>query len=244
MKYIAFGSRTTKEIVRDPLSMFFGLGFPVILLLLLTAINQNIPNDLFNIEQLTPGIAVFGLSFMALFSAQLVSKDQSSSFLSRLFTTPMTASDFILGYSLPLIVMAFIQGVICYMFALLLGMNFSVSMLVALLNLIPASIIFVGLGLFFGTIFSEKAATAICGAILTNITAWLSGIWFDLNLVGGMFSKIAYLLPFVHAVDMGKAAAVGEYHNMLPHVWWVLGYCVVIVATAVIVFHRKMKGSS
>ena len=241
MKMFVFASRTTKEIIRDPLSLAFGIGFPIVLLLLLSAINRNIPVDLFNIEMLTPGIAVFGLSFMSLFSAQLISKDRSSSLLSRLFTTPMTAKDYILGYTLPLVPMAFIQGVVCYAVAMFLGLEFSFSIIVSLLMLIPTSLIFIGIGLFCGTIFSEKAATAICGALLTNLTAWLSGTWFDLNLVGGLFKTIAYYLPFVHAVDIGKAAAIGQYSDMLPHIWWVLGYGIVIFAIAVVVFKQRMK---
>mgnify|MGYP003444709532 FL=1 len=241
MKMFVFASRTTKEIIRDPLSLAFGIGFPVVLLLLLSAINRNIPVDLFNIEMLTPGIAVFGLSFMSLFSAQIISKDRSSSLLSRLFTTPMTAKDYILGYTLPLVPMAFIQGIVCYAVAMFLGLEFSFSIIVSLLMLIPTSLIFIGIGLFCGTIFSEKAATAICGALLTNLTAWLSGTWFDLDLVGGLFKTIAYYLPFVHAVDIGKAAAIGQYSDMLPHIWWVLGYGVVIFAIAVVVFKQRMK---
>jgi len=241
MKAILFSSRTAKEIVRDPLAIVFGVGFPVILLLLLSAINRNVPNDLFNIELLTPGIAIFGLSFMSLFSAQLIAKDRMSSFLTRLFTTPMKASDYILGYALPLLPIALAQGIVCYAVALLLGMKLTVAIVVALLMLIPASLIFIGVGLLCGTLLSEKAASAVCGALLTNLSAWLSGIWFDLKLVGGAFETIAYSLPFVHAVDMGKAAAAGEYSEMLPHIWWVLGYGVVIVIIAVSLFRKKMK---
>ena len=130
---------------------------------------------------------------------------------------------------------------ICYAVAIMLGMRVSVSMLVALIMLIPVSFIFIGIGLLCGTIFSEKAATALCGALLTNLSAWLSGTWFDLNLVGGTFKTIAYYLPFVHAVDMGKAAAIGEYADMLPHLWWVLGYGAVIIVISVVMFKRNMQ---
>lgn len=241
MRILVFANRTTKEIIRDPLSIFFGLGFPIILLLLLSAINRSIPIDLFNISKLTPGIAVFGLSFMALFAAQVLSKDRSSSFLTRLFTTPMTSKDFIGGYSIPLLVMSIGQGIVCYTIAIVLGLSFSFSMFVALASLIPTSLIFIGTGLLCGAIFNEKAAVGICGAILTNISAWLSGIWFDLNLVGGLFKDIAYFLPFAHAVDMGKAALNNEYSEMLPHLWWVIGYAILLSVLAIIVFKKKME---
>ena len=65
MRRMAFSVRTMKEILRDPLNILFGLGFPVILILLLSAIQANIPVSLFKIESLTPGISVFGLSFLS-----------------------------------------------------------------------------------------------------------------------------------------------------------------------------------
>ena len=72
---LTFAGRNMKEILRDPLTLCYGLGFPIVLILLLTAIQANIPVSLFEIDQLSPGIAVFGLSFMTLFSAMLISKE-------------------------------------------------------------------------------------------------------------------------------------------------------------------------
>ena len=236
-----FAIRTTKEILRDPLSFLFCIGFPVILLILLAAINNNIPNDLFELEKLTPGIAVFGLSFMSLFSAQLIAKDRSSSLLDRLFTTPMTAFDYIIGYTLPLLPIALAQSIICYTVAVLLGMKVTTTIFTALLMTIPSAIIFIGIGLLCGSVFSEKTVAGICGALLTNLTAWLSGTWFDLELVGGAFKATAYFLPFVHAVDIGKAALVGTYTAFFPDLWWILGYGIGFVTIAVLVFKRKMQ---
>lgn len=241
MRMLVFANRTTKEILRDPLSLFFGIGFPVVLLLLLSAINRSIPVDLFNVDSLTPGIAVFGLSFMALFAAQVLSKDRASSFLTRLFTTPMTSTDFIMGYSLPLLMMSIVQGIVCYIVAMFMGLSISLSMIVALALLIPTAIIFIGIGLLSGTLLSEKAAVGICGALLTNLSAWLSGAWIDLNLIGGLFKDVAFILPFVHAVEMGKAALTGEYGDIFPHIWWVLGYAIIISVVTIAMFKKKMQ---
>lgn len=241
MRTVIFANRVTKEIIRDPLSLFFGIVFPVILLLLLSAINSSIPVDLFNLTSLAPGIAVFGLSFMALFAAQIVSKDRESSFLSRLFTTPMTAQNFILGYILPLIAMAIVQTIICMLVAMLLGLSFTFNIFSLIIILVPVSLLYISLGLISGTLFSEKAAVGICGALLTNLSAWLSGIWFDLDLVGGMFKEIAHALPFFHAVEMSKAALMGEFNHILPHLWWVLGYVIILVILAIVLFRRKTQ---
>lgn len=241
MKMLAFAKRNTKEILRDPLTVIFGLGFPLVLILLLSAIQASIPVSLFEIETLTPGITVFGLSFMTLFSATVIAKDRGTSFLSRLYTTPMTPIDFILGYTLPILPVSIAQSIICYIVALLLGLEPTLNILLALIFIIPISILFIALGLLFGSILNDKQVGGICGALLTNLSAWLSGTWFDLKLVGGVFEKIAYLLPFVHAVELERAVLSGSLGDILPHLLWVIGYASVSLALAVYLFLRQMK---
>lgn len=241
MKMLTFSGRNVKEILRDPLNLFFGLGFPLVLILLLSAIQANIPVPLFEIQHLTPGVTVFGLSFMTLFAAVIISKDRTSSFLQRLYTTPLTPVDFILGYTLPMLPIALGQSVICYIVALILGLELSVNILYAILFILPVSIFFIALGLLFGSILNDKAVGGVCGALLTNLSAWLSGIWFDLDLVGGVFKDIAYALPFVHAVELERVVLRGDFSEIAGHLLWVLGYTVVALALAVWLFLRQMK---
>ena len=241
MRMLTFATRNTKEILRDPLNLCFGLGFPVVLILLLSAIQANIPVDLFEIGHLTPGITVFGLSFMTLFSATIISKDRGSSLLQRLYTTPMTPVDFIMGYTLPIIPIAVAQCIICYLVAFVLGLDPTVNVVFSIVGIIPIAFFYVGLGLLCGSLLNDKQVGGICGALLTNLTAWLSGIWFDLELVGGSFKKIAYLLPFVHSVELERAILSGNYSDIFPHLWWVLGYGAVIFGAAVLFFLRQMK---
>ena len=238
---LAFSKRNALEILRDPLNLFFGLGFPIILLLLLSAIQANIPVALFEIGRLAPGIAVFGLSFMTLFSATLIARDRGTSFLQRLYTTPLTARDFILGYLLPILPIGLSQSVICYVAAALLGLRVTVRLLPAILFTLPVALLFIALGLLCGSICTDKQVGGICGALLTNLTAWLSGIWFDLKLVGDAFQKIANLLPFVHAVELERSALLGDYASAFRNFWWVLGYAVIITFLAVLAFLRQMK---
>lgn len=240
MRMLTFSSRTAKEILRDPLNLGFGLGFPVILILLLSAIQANIPVSLFEIKSLTPGITVFGLAFMTLFSSTLIARDRESALLQRLYTTPLTAADFIFGYALPILPIAVAQSIVCYIVAMFLGLPVTVTILYALLFIIPVSVFFVALGLLCGSVLNVKQVGGICGALLTNLTAWLSGVWFDLNLVGGVFKKIAYVLPFVHAVELERAVLNGDFAGVFPHIFWVLGYAAAAVVIAVVLFLRQM----
>ena len=241
MKLRAFSVRTAKEILRDPLNLAFGLGFPLVLLALLSAIQANVPVALFEIQELAPGIAVFGLAFLTLFSAQLVAKDRESALLQRLYTTPLRASDFILGYLLPLLPIATAQCVLTYAFAVALGLKVAVTLLYAVAFVLPVALFYVSLGLLCGSVMNVKQVGGICGALLTNLSAWLSGIWFDLKLVGGAFERIAYLLPFVHAVDLERAVVRGDWAAVPAHLLWVLGYAAAITLCAVLLFLRQMK---
>lgn len=241
MKLLAFSQRTAKEILRDPLNLAFGIGLPNVLILLLSAIQANVPVSIFEIGNLTPGIAVFGLSFMTLFSAVLISKDRESAMLQRLYSTPLTAADFIFGYMLPILPIAVLQSAVCFIVAVCLGLPVTVRILYCILLVFPISLFFIALGLLCGSIFNSKQVGGICGALITNLTAWLSGAWFDLALVGGTFKKIANLLPFVHAVEMERAVLAGDFSGIFPHIYWVLGYSAIATALAVMVFIKQIK---
>ena len=239
MKMMTFAKRCTKEILRDPINLCFGLGFPLVLLLLLSSLQANIPVSLFEIDTLTPGITVFGLSFMTLFSATLIAKDRESAFLQRLYTTPLTEFDFILGYILPILPIAIGQTVICYLFAIPLGLTVRINIMYAVIGIIPMAIFNIALGLLCGSLFGVKQVGGICGALLTNLSAWLSGVWFDLKLVGGFFEKLANVLPFVHAAEMEKALFNGNFELAASHLLPILFYSILI--TAGFCFLRQMN---
>lgn len=241
MKMLTFAKRCAREILRDPINLAFGLGFPLVLLLLLSALQANIPVSLFEINTLTPGITVFGLSFMTLFSATLIARDRESAFLQRLYTTPLTSIDFILGYMLPFLPIALGQAVICYLFAIPLGLTVSVRIVYAVVGIIPMAVFNIALGLLCGSVLGVKQVGGICGALLTNLSAWLSGVWFDLSLVGGFFEKLANVLPFVHGAELEKALCRGHFEAAASHVLPVLLYSVLITAAAVLCFLRQMK---
>ena len=241
MRSLVFSSRCAKEILRDPLNLAFGLGFPAVLLALLSAIQANVPVPLFEIEKLAPGVAVFGLAFMTLFTAVLVSKDRSSDFVHRLYTTPMRATEFLVGYTLPMIPISLGQTLFCFLFSIVFGLKFNTGCLLAVIFSIPVALLFVSLGLLFGSVLNDKQVGGICGALLTNLTAWLSGVWFDLDLVGGVFKKIAYALPFVHAVELERAAVSGNLDGALIHLLVVLAYAILAFGAAVAIFLRRMK---
>ena len=241
MRMMTFAKRCAKEILRDPINLIFGLGFPIALLVLLSAIQANIPVELFEINALTPGITVFGLSFMTLFSATLVAKDRESAFLQRLYTTPLTSFDFIIGYTLPLLPISLLQALVCYLVAIPLGLQLSVNILYAVIGIIPMAVFNISLGLLCGSVLGVKQVGGICGALLTNLSAYLSGVWFDLTLIGGAFERIASFLPFLHAVEMERALFSGDISLAVNHLLPIVIYALAATILAILCFLRQMK---
>lgn len=243
MRGRTFLGRCTKEILRDPLTLIFGIGFPVILLILLSVMNKNIPaeTNMFAIEHLLPGVAVFGFSFLALFTGLLLSTDRDTAFLMRLFTSPLSAADFLMGYALPLIPIGIVQTVICLLVGLCFGLTPSIHFLTLILFLLPPLILFIGIGLLVGSLLNSKQVGSVCGALLTNLSAWLSGIWFSLDLLGKGFKSFAYLLPFANAVDMARYALAGDFTEIWKPFFIVLFYTALIFLLAIFTFRKKMK---
>ena len=142
---------------------------------------------------------------------------------------------------LPLLPIAIGQSVFCFIAATIFGFPITLNILFALFMMIPVAIFYVALGLLCGSVLNVKQVGGICGALLTNLSAWLSGVWFDLELVGGAFKKAADFLPFLHAVELEKAAINGNFSEIFPHIVFVSGYAVLVVAFAVILFLKQMK---
>lgn len=241
MRTLAFADRNRRELLRDPLTLFFGLGFPLILLYLLSAIQRNVPVPLFTVDRLVPGIAAFGLTFLALFSALLLSKDRTRSLMARLCASPMRPRNFILGYLLPLIPLALAQTIVCYLAAIPLGLSINIRTLLSILIQLPGALLYIAIGLLCGTLLSDKQVGGVCGALLTNVCAWLSGIWFDLDLLGETFRSIAELLPFSNAVTAARAALSGNYSAMLRPTLIVCAYASALLIASIALFRSRMK---
>lgn len=249
MKSFVFAMRTIKEILRDPLSYIFCLGFPIVMLVIMSILDKSIPPQanmtVFHIENLGPGIAYFGLTFVMLFSSIQVSKDRSTALLLRLYASPMTPADFCLGYTMPVFLLALIQMVICFVASFVIGLfvdyTFSVgAILLSMLALIPSVFLFIGIGILFGSVVNEKAAPGLCSIIIT-VTGMIGGIWMDIDGLGGVIKKVASVLPFYHGVTLAKTPFNKNAENTVEHLVWTFICAVVVYVLAVIIFQHKMK---
>ena len=249
MRSIVFSKRTGKEILRDPLTFIFCLGFPIIMLLIMTIVNESLPAQasmkIFTMKYLAPGIVIFGLTFIMQFTCLQVSKDRSTALLSRLYASPMKPSDFIIGYTLPILVIAILQGIVtfgaAFLVAVFAGETLSIpNLFLCVLVNIPASLLFLGLGMLFGTLLNEKAAPGIC-SILITVACLLGGIWMDVDALGGMIMKVSHALPFYQSVQAARMAVLGQYGDILKPMLLTSVYAIAIYLLAVCALRMKMQ---
>lgn len=238
MRILNFAKRNFKEIVRDPLSLIFAIILPLFLLFIFQQIN--IPSESYNIENFTPGIVIFGFSFITLFTATLVAKDRSTSLLIRLGISPMKSVDYILGYMLSIIPMILIQNILFFALALILKLPFTPYILLAILISVFISIIFISLGLIIGSLVSEKASSGI-SSIVVQLVAFTSGMYFPLELLGNGFATVCKVLPFESCVTILKAFVNANFTLIEPrNIIVLLVYTILILVASILIFKKKM----
>jgi len=240
MKFLSLTNRNWKEIFRDPLSIVLGLAMPVFMLFLFASLNKRMPLENFAPQNLTPGIVIFGFTFIIMFASILISKDKQTSFLIRLFTTPLKPSDYILSYMLPFIPLAFLQICVCFIIGILLGATF-VHFLLCTVFLCLIAITCINIGIILGSLFSVNQVSGLGSLLITGIGLF-SGIWMDINMVGGVIEKIGYALPFAHGVDVTKGILAGKSLSLyLNSIYVILFYTIVTFLLAVFSFKKMIK---
>ena len=238
MRVLNFAKRNFKEIVRDPLSLIFAIILPLFLLFIFQQIN--IPSESYNIENFTPGIVIFGFSFITLFTATLVAKDRSTSLLIRLGISPMKSVDYILGYMLSILPMILIQNILFFALALILKLPFTPYILLAILISVFISIIFISLGLIIGSLVSEKASSGI-SSIVVQLVAFTSGMYFPLELLGNGFATVCKVLPFESCVTILKAFVNANFTLIeARNIIVLLVYTILILVASILIFKKKM----
>ncbi len=250
MRGLYFGGRVTRELLRDPLSYIFCLLTPMGMQLMFFIIWSNVPEagranvEIFRTDTLAPGIAYFGFSFVMLFGSLLLSRDRSTAFLTRLYATPMTAADFLLGYALPLFVLGIGQMVLTFSFAAILGavggtpLSFA-GVLRSAIALLPSLTFFVGVGLLFGALLSENAAPGLVSVVIT-LSGVLGGVWMPLETMPKL-ERVFSALPFLHGVRLARGAYRGGAEHFGLHLAVSLGSAALAASLAVFAMHLARK---
>ncbi len=238
MRMLNFAKRNFKELVRDPISLIFEIALPIFLLFIFQQFN--LPDEIFKIDNFTPGIILFGFSFITLFTATLISKDRSTSLLIRLGTSPMKSRDYILGYVLSIVPIILIQEVLFFVTAMLLGLHFSINIIYTVLISLVVSILFISLGILIGSAVSEKGTGGI-GSLIVQLVCFTSGMYFPKEMVGKVFSRICEILPFESCLNIIKGTLTNDFSIIsIRNIITFSIYTIVVLIITIIVFKKKM----
>ena len=238
MRMLNFAKRNFKELIRDPLSLIFEIVLPLFLLFIFQQFN--IPAENYKLENFTPGIVLFGFSFVSLFTSTLIAKDRNSSLLIRLGTSPMKSSDFILGYIISLIPIIVVQDILFFTVACLLGLTLSINIIFTILISIFISILFIALGILIGSLVSERATGGL-GSIIVQLVCFTSGMYFPKESIGSVFRIICEILPFESSLNIIKGVLNNQLDIIsLQNIIVVLVYIIVTLVLAILIFKKKM----
>jgi len=242
MKFVELAVRNFKEMWRDPISMGLEIGIPAGFLVIFWALGRSLGDESFLIPtMLVPGIAVFGFTFLVMFSAVVLAHDRESALLSRLLSAPLKPRDFILSYSLPYIPVVILQMALCFGIGALLGLEILGNASLAFLILLVMGIGCVELGMILGLLFTANQVSGVGSAIIT-LVALLGGIWIDLGTIGGVFYSVGNVLPFAHAINGARDVMVSGagFSGIATDFYWVLGYTLVFFTVGTWLFRRRM----
>ena len=241
MKALNFAKRNLKEIIRDPLSIIFAILLPLFLLFIFQQFD--IPSEVYSIENFTPGIIVFSFSFITLFTATLVSKDRSTSLITRLCASPMKIKDFILGYILSVLPVVLLQNILFFITALFLGLKFNINIILAVIIAIPISVFFIILGILIGCITTEKSASGV-SSIVVQLVAFTSGMYFSSDMLGKVFNIICKILPFSNCLDILNGVLNKNYNDLFLQSIIVFFYIAVTGLLTSVLFSKKIKSDN
>lgn len=250
MRALVFAKRNAKEILRDPMSYAFCLGVPILLLIIMRlAFYSEQTKIMFGLETLTPGIVVFSFAFVALYTAMLVSKDKATSFLLRLYTSPMKTVDFLLGYALPGFVIAIGQAIACWITATIISLATGDELniargLLSIVTQLPSAVMFIGIGLLFGTLFSDKAAPGITSIVITA-SGILGGAWTPVETLNSGFQTVCKAMPFYPGTLIGRQVYSNSIDDQFGWGWIsLIAWTILIAVIAIAAFSARAKSDN
>jgi ABC-2 type transport system permease protein len=190
-----------------------------------------------------PGIIVFGILIIIPTAARTMVSDKEKGMLSRLLTTPTRPADFILGYSLGLVLIAAAQIIIIMLATWLIGLNMIGNPFLAYLVFLLTSLCCIGIGMVVASVTkTENQAEPLCWLFAMPLAA-LSGCWFSIDLMPSYLRTFAYAFPFAHTIDASRAILIrGVGLEAVSYdFFFLVGWAVAIFIIGVTLFRRNMR---
>lgn len=242
-KCLILSQRNIKEMLRDPLSLIFCMGFPLVMLLLMQIIFTNIEviPDNFAIRSYASGICVFGYTFTSLYVAMQISSDKNTSFIKRINILPISKFSYYCSFFLSALPMALIQTVLFFLLSLIFKFPFDVNFLLSIIYLMPSAIFYICVGMLIGCICKNEKQTGPIFSIFISLTGLFGGVFMPISLFSGGFAEFINILPFGHSVLIGSELQTIGAKCIYPHILYLLFYVVIFLVIITII--EKVRNS-
>lgn len=242
-RIIILTKRNFKEILRDPISLIFTIGLPLVMEIVFYFLFHEL-TDQFDMKYLAPGIVVFSQAFLTLFIGLLLSIDRNTSFLTRLYVSKTKSYEFIISYLASMIPIILMQSILFFLIGGIIDPSiFKVEMIYAILMSLVTSIMFLGFGILFGSICNEKSVGGVASIIISAHSV-LSGMWFPTEGLDGGFITVMNYLPFKNAtvLVLNTLNGVNDINKDFLHPLFILLiYSVIVYLLAIKIFKKKMQ---
>lgn len=211
-----------RQVVRDPMSLFFGMAFPVLLLVFFgstygtDATFKGLPLA----QYVTPAFAIYGIGVMAYVNlAGTIAEQRSRLTLKRLRGTPLPTWAYFGGRLLAPMLLGLLTAVIVFGFGVaLFGVELPPPTWPATLFVFVVSIVcFAALGLMIASIpNSPQTVVAIALGTLLPLS-FVSDIFLGVDELPTVMNVIGWIFPLRHAVSAAVTATSG---GALDAAWW------------------------
>lgn len=249
--FFPFAKRTYREILRDPVSLIFGLAFPLVLLVVLQIICKNLVSngmdvlDCYEIDKLMIGVSIYSFSFTSFYAGIRVSKDKNEGYIQRFYPSRLQLEDYILGYIAPLLLITFMQSICCvatsFILDTILGLDklhFGPNYIILILMMIPCELIFICIGLMLGCSFKANESIGIFIGIIL-ITVLTANIFFPAESFGSGYVIFCKILPFYPTVE-ALNCLINGITEAFPYYFVTIIYLFALMLLSVIIFKIKM----
>lgn len=242
-KSFAFAGRNIKEMLREPLSLVFCLGFPVVMLLLMQLIftNMDFVPENFKIKNYASGVCVFGFTFTSLFVALQIASDKNTSFIKRINIAPTSKLTYYASFFISALPVAVTQTILFFLIALAFGFPFDGNFVLSILYLIPSAALYICIGIMIGVLSTNEKQTGPISSIFISIVGIFGGVFMPLSVFGGGFATFINILPFGHSVQIASELQSAGALCIYPHVLILLGYIIALIAVVAVVEKLRSK---
>lgn len=237
-KCFVLANRNIKEMLRDPLSLVFCIGFPLIMLLIMQLVFTNIDIEIpanFAIKSYANGICVFGYTFTSMFLAMQITSDKNTAFIRRIEISPINKFTYYFSFFLSALPMILIQTVLFFFVALIFKFPFDGNFPLSIIYLFPSAVFYIVIGILLGCICKNEKQPGPIASVLVSVTGILGGVFMPINLFKGGFYTFVNLLPFSHSVLIASELQTVGAKCIYPHILYLLFWIIVMVLIIFIV---------